>query len=107
MPLLNRVMARRDRVTANQVRAVLKKPLTATEKIDPRELGEKSYQAGYFKDALRYNSEAQEAEPEDMWLALRLASTNNRLHDDVPALKGSGMARHSDDAAIAAEANKA
>ena len=65
MPLLNRVLAQGDQATANRVRMALNLPLALIERppdsgpanlraLDPRVLGERSYQAGFMKDALRY-----------------------------------------------------
>jgi tetratricopeptide (TPR) repeat protein len=109
MPLLNRVLAKGDEATANRVRAALHIPLVLAEQKppDPRVLGERSYQAGFLKDALRYFSQAREANPLDASLALRLGWTNNLLHDDMTALRWFNVARQSDDAAVAAEANRA
>ncbi len=114
MPLLNRVLNEGDEATANHVRAALQLPAaraqsepTSVPAVDPRMLAERSYQAGYMKDALRYFSQAQEANPADASLALRLGWTNNMLHDDEAALRWFAIARQSDDPAIAAEASRA
>ena len=72
-----------------------------------RALGERSYQAGFLKDALRYFTAAREDNPLDSALALKLGWTNNLLHDDATALRWFDIARQSDDPAIAAEAKRA
>jgi tetratricopeptide (TPR) repeat protein len=116
IPLLDQVLSKGDAATAGRIRAGLHLPAPAVRETpgasganqpDPRVLGEKSYQAGYLQDALRYFSQAREANPQDGWLALRLGWTNNLLHDDATALRWFNIARQSDDPAIAAEANRA
>ena len=73
--------------------------------LDPRLLGERSYQAGFLKDAKRYFLAAREQNPVDAAIALKLGWTNNMLHDDAAALHWFDIARKSDDPAIAAEAS--
>jgi tetratricopeptide (TPR) repeat protein len=113
MPLLKAVLAHGDPATANRVRMALHVPLVLEERnaqefaVDPRVLGERSYNAGFLKDALRYFTQAREANPVDSWLALKLGWTNNLLHDDSTALHWFDIARRSPDAAVAAEAGKA
>ena len=118
MPLLNRVLAEADAATANRVRTALHMPLAPIQRTgaspgsepnapDPLILGERSYQAGFLKDALRYFTQAREAHPLDSSLALKLGWTNNLLHDDATALRWFDAARHSDDPAVAAEARRA
>lgn len=113
MPLLRAVLAHGDSATANRVRMALHLPLVLEERtsseapLDPRALGERSYQAGFLKDALRYFTQAREANPVDSSVALKLGWTNNLLHDDATALKWFGIARRSEDAAVASEARRA
>ena len=118
MPLLNRVMAHADEATANRVRMALNMPTVLVERqtaessmqaspLDSRLLGERSYQAGFLKDALKYFTQAEEDNPLDLSIALKLGWTNNLLHDDNTALRWFGLARQSKDPAVAAEANRA
>ncbi len=80
---------------------------TADPSNDARALGEKSYQAGFLKDAKRYFEQAHEQDPKDMSIDLKLGWTNNMLHDDVTAMRWFDLARESDDPAVASEARKA
>jgi len=73
----------------------------------PGDLGEKSFRAGYLKDALRYLIIANEADPTDSNIMLKLGWTYNMLHDDVSALRWFALARQSGDAGIAGEAQRA
>jgi tetratricopeptide (TPR) repeat protein len=118
MPLLNRVLAHGNAATANRVRMALHMPLIVAEikeasisaersSLDPRVLGERSYQAGFMKDALRYFMLARDANPQDASIALKLGWTNNLLHDDVTALRWFNVAQQSADAAVATEAKRA
>ncbi len=113
MPLLKNVLAHGDAATCNRVRMALHLPLELEERkaqeniIDPRILGERSYNAGFLKDALRFFTLAQEANPVDASTALKLGWTNNMLHDDAMALHWFDVARRSADSSIAAEARKA
>ena len=116
MPILKNVLARADSATANHVRMALKMPLLLEERrtddsqldpLDPLLLGERSYQAGFLKDAKRYFLAAQEQNPSDASIALKLGWTNNLLHDDSTAVHWFDIARKSDDPAIAAEAARA
>jgi hypothetical protein len=75
--------------------------------IDPRILGERSYNAGFLKDALRYYLLAREANPVDASVALKLGWTNNLLHNDLKALDWFDIARRSADPAVKAEAQHA
>jgi tetratricopeptide (TPR) repeat protein len=116
MPLLNRVLAQGDEATANRVRMALhiapklierKDAAPGPNTVDPRILGERSYEAGFLKDALRYFTQAREASPDDPSLALKLGWTNNLLHDDATAIRWFNIASHSNDPAVAAEAKHA
>ena len=113
MPLLRRVLEHADPATANRVRMALKMPLvledrqSELEALDPRILGERSYTAGFLKDALRYFAAAREANPVDASIALKLGWTNNLLRDDRTALRWFDLARRSADAGVAEEAGRA
>src|SRR5580704_15082514 len=92
MPLFQRVLAANDQDPSNRVRAVLQMPqivvaTTSAESAgnEPLAMAERSLKAGYMKDALRYLNEAQEADPGDYSIMLKLAWTNNILHHDTDA----------------------
>jgi tetratricopeptide (TPR) repeat protein len=113
MPYLQGVLEKGDAATANRVRIALKMPLvleerqTATEPLDPRVLGERSYEAGFLKDAKKYFQQAHEQNPVDSSVMLKLGWTNNLLHDDQAAERWFGLARGSSDPVISGEAAKA
>jgi len=113
MPYLTNVLQKGDAATANRVRMALKMPLVLEERqadaepLDPRILAERSYQAGFLKDAKKYYLAAHEQNPVDSSVVLRLGWTNNMLHDDTAAMKWFNLARASSDTAISAEAAKA
>ena len=112
MPLLTRVLEGQDEQLANRVRTALNLPrkLTAAEtpvEADARVMYERSYRAGYLKDALKYLMVAHEADPTDYGLMLKLGWTYNQLHDDRSALDWFRRARASDDDAVSSEAGKA
>ena len=109
MPLLNNALAHGDRDITDRVRMTLGMPRTLDRTVaaDPRALGDRSYKAGFLKDALRYYTEARETNPLDASLALQLGWTNNLLHDDVTALRWFDTARRSADPGVAAEAQHA
>ncbi|MGA1994146.1 MAG: tetratricopeptide repeat protein [Bryobacteraceae bacterium] len=112
--LFDRVLAGGDEELANRVRAVLRVPQEAKpgddgrkQALDAKEMAERSYKAGYLKDALNYLQQANEADPADYAVMLRLGWTYNMLHQDVAAYRYFGMARLSSDPRISAEARKA
>jgi tetratricopeptide (TPR) repeat protein len=115
MPILNNVLAHADARTANRARMALHMPLVLEDRtssaagaeLDPRVLGERSYNAGFMKDALRYYTLARERNPADDEVALKLGWTYNLLHDDAAALHWFDIARRSTDRDIAAEAQRA
>jgi tetratricopeptide (TPR) repeat protein len=118
MGLLEKVLASDDGGLAAKVRAALKLPPDLRRRPSPeapapapgpdaKEMGERSYKAGYLQDALKYFQAAYEDDPLDFAVMLRLGWTYNMLHDDARALNWFGLARRSPDAAIAAEANRA
>jgi cytochrome c-type biogenesis protein CcmH/NrfG len=111
--LLKEVIAKADPATANRARIALHLPTVLEERkqqeavLDPKLLGERSYNAGFLKDALRYFTAAMEANPVDASIALKLGWTNNLLHDDATALHWFDIARKSADVSVADEAQKA
>jgi tetratricopeptide (TPR) repeat protein len=117
MPVLRNVLDHADSATANRVRMALKLPLILEERPtddsplislgDPLLLGDRSYQAGFLKDARRYFLEAHEQNPLDTAIALKLGWTYNLLHDDVTAIHWFDIAHRSDDPAISSEAARA
>ena len=117
MPFLKEAMAHADSTTANHVRMALKLPLQLVERtaevtpavspIDPLILGDRSYKAGFLKDAKRYFTAAHERSPDDAAIELKLGWTNNMLHDDAAAVRWFDIARKSDDPGIASQAKRA
>jgi len=118
MPILLNVIAHADSATANRARMALKLPPVLEESRaeekeagdssgNPRLLGERSYTAGFFKDAKRYFLQAREQDPMDASIALKLGWTNNLLHDDSSAIHWFDIARRSNDPAISTEAARA
>lgn len=115
MPLLERVMKGGDEDLANRVRAVLRLPQTlqkrtaqpAAPSIDAKVMAERSLQAGFIRDALKYLQLAQEDDPADFNVMLKLGWTYNLLHNDRQAIRWFDLARKSSDPKIAREANTA
>ena len=113
-PLFDRVLAGNDEELANRVRAVLRLPQKlhartdsqAPPAPDAKVMAERSMQAGYMKDALKYLEIAHESDPGDFDIMLKLAWTLNILHDDREAMRWFNLARHSTDPQLAAEAAK-
>jgi len=115
MPLLERVMKGADQELANRVRAVLRLPQTlrtrpaqpAPPSIDSKVMAERSLKAGFIRDALKYLQLAQEDDPADFAVMLKLGWTYNLLHNDRQAIRWFDLARKSSDPKIAKEANTA
>jgi Tfp pilus assembly protein PilF len=115
MPLLERVMKGPDEDLANRVRAVLRLPQTllkrpaqpAPQSIDAKVMAERSLKAGFVRDALKYLQLAQEDDPADFAVMLKLGWTYNMLHNDRQAIRWFDLARKSPDPKIAREANTA
>ena len=116
MPLLERVLKCPDEDLANRVRAVLHMPQTlqkrtpekpAPQSIDSKVMAERSLKAGFLRDALKYLQLAQEDDPTDFAIMLKLGWTYNMLHNDRQALRWFDLARKSPDPKIAKEANTA
>ncbi len=79
-------------------------PKTST---DAKQLGAKSLEQGYLKDALKYLQAAHEDDPVDFDVMLKLGWAYNVLKDDEEAVRWFNLARRSPDPATAAEASRA
>jgi Flp pilus assembly protein TadD len=114
-PLLDQVLKGDDEELADRVRVALKLPQTLRNRAgsaqqtsqEAKALGEKSIQAGYTKDALKYLTIAHENDPVDFSVMLKLGWVYNILHDDTEAMKWFNLASKSPDTSVSAEANKA
>jgi Flp pilus assembly protein TadD len=116
MPLLERVLKSGDEELANRVRAVLHMPQTlqnrsaepaAPVSADAKVMAERSLKAGFIRDALKYLQLAQEDDPADFAVMLKLGWAYNLLHNDRQALRWFDLARKSPDPKIAREAEQA
>ena len=112
-PVLKRVLEGDDAELANRVRAALHLPLQLRRTDTPEEaaaeariMAEKSLQAGYLKDALKYLKLAYDADPVDFSLILKMASVYNMMHDDATAIRWFALAKRSGDEAMVAQAEK-
>lgn len=113
--LFDRVLAGNDEELANRVRAVLRLPQKlhartdsqAPAATDAKVMAERSMQAGYMKDALKYLQIAHESDPGDFDVMLKLGQTLNILHDDRAAMRWFALSRFSPDPQLSAEAAKA
>ena len=112
-PLLKRVLDGDDEELANKVRVALHLPLKMKQTSSPEEaaaeariMADRSLQAGYLKDALKYLKLAHDADPVDFSLILKLGSVYNMLHDDSTAMRWFQLARRGDDDKINAKAGK-
>ena len=76
-------------------------------RLSAKELAERSYRAGYLKDALWYLKLAHEADPADFAVMLQLGRTYNLLRQDQQAVRWFAMARKSPETALAREADRA
>jgi Tfp pilus assembly protein PilF len=115
MPLLERAMKGGDEDLANRVRAVLRLPQIlqkrtaqpAPPSIDAKVMAERSLKAGFIRDGLKYLQLAQEDDPADFAVMLKLGWTYNLLHNDRQAIRWFDLARKSSDPKIAKDANSA
>ncbi len=110
-PVLRRVLDGDDEDLANRVRAALHLPLQLKKTSTPEDaaaearlMAEKSLQAGYLKDALKYLKLAHDADPVDFSLIFKMGSVYNMLHDDSTAIKWFALAKQADDDDIEAKA---
>ncbi|MEN6535300.1 MAG: tetratricopeptide repeat protein, partial [Bryobacteraceae bacterium] len=88
--------------------AMLPKPSPASApSVDPKEMGQRSYEKGYLPDALKYYSMANEADPLDFEVLLKLGWTNNLLRRDREAARWFALAKKSPDPGISREASRA
>jgi Tfp pilus assembly protein PilF len=114
-PLLDQVLKGDDEELADRARVALKLPQTLRNRAgsaqqtsqQAKTLGEKSMQAGYLKDALKYLTIAHENDPVDFSVMLKLGWVYNLLHDDPDAIKWFKLASQSPDSSISDEARKA
>jgi tetratricopeptide (TPR) repeat protein len=116
-PLLERVLSSGpDDELSDRVRSALSLPSHLRQRSDTprrtvsqeaRELGNKSFEAGYLKDALKYLTIAHENDPLDFDVMLKLGWTNNLLKNDAAAVNWFSLARQSPDPSVAAEAQRA
>jgi len=114
-PLLDQVLKGDDEVLADRARVALKLPQTLRNRAgsaqqtsqEAKALGEKSIQAGYMKDALKYLTIAHENDPADFSVMLKLGWVYNILHDDRDAIEWFKLASKSPDASVSDEAGKA
>ena len=115
MPFLERAMKGPDEDLANRVRAVLRLPQTlqkrsaqpAPPSVDAKVMADRSLKAGFIRDALKYLQLAQEEDPADFAVMLKLGWAYNMLHNDRQAIRWFDLARKSPDPKIANEANAA
>jgi Tfp pilus assembly protein PilF len=113
MPFFERVLAANDQDLSNRVRALLKMPLVIVTSEPPpfsndsKAMAERSLEAGYMQDALKYLEQAHQADPGDFSVMLKLGWTNNILHRDTVAFHWFDLARRSSDPKIAREASHA
>jgi len=90
-------------------RTLRERPETSEQRSAPeaKALGDKSYQAGYLRDALKYYSAAHEQDPLDFPVILRLGWTHNVMRQDAQAVRWFDLARRSPDPAVSNEAKRA
>ncbi len=114
-PLLDEVLKGDDEELADRARVALQLPQTLRNRAgsaqqtsqEAKALGEKSMQAGYLKDALKYLTIAHENDPVDFSVMLKLGWAYNILHDDTEAMKWFNLATQSPDPSVSDEASKA
>ena len=116
IPHLKVVMEKDDGELGDRVRNALKLPQTLHRRpetplsqtaLEAKQLAQSSYEKGFMKDALKYLKTANENDPVDFDVMLRLAWVNNILKDDSEAIKWFALAKQSPDAKISTEAAKA
>jgi tetratricopeptide (TPR) repeat protein len=114
-PLLERVLASSDNELTDRVRKALNLPQTMRRapetpptkvSVEAKVLAEKSFEAGYLKDAMKYFTIAHLNDPSDFQVMLNLGRTHNVLRQDDQAILWFDLARRSPDPAIAREAER-
>lgn len=114
-PLFDQVLQGNDQELADRVREALKLPpalksgsaSSLQSSGDAKALGEKSMKAGYLNDALKYLTMANEQDPDDYGVMLKLGWVNNMLHDDREAIEWFEEASKSPDSSVSTEAKQA
>jgi tetratricopeptide (TPR) repeat protein len=98
-----------DSLQHSKAEAVHPAPVTpsAEPSLDAKAMGLKSLSLGYARDAIRYLSQAHDANPDDFEVMLRLGYAYNYAHDDSTAMQWFNRARRSPDRKISAEAQRA
>lgn len=107
---LTRVLRGGDETLIERVQQALKAPrqeAAVAVKLDARQMADRSYQAGYLEDALKYYHLAQERNPGDEDLLLRIGWTLNVMKRDDEALEWFQRARTARDPRVVAEATRA
>lgn len=103
LQLLKRVLEGQDQVMRERVAPVVLPALAARD----RELGLKSLQAGYLKDAVRLLTSAYENNPRDYEVMLKLGWAHNMLKQDEHAVEWFRRAAGSPDPKVSREASRA
>ena len=116
MPLLERALKSDDDAVTDRVREALRMPKALKKRPEaPRSqtsneaktLAEKSLEAGYLKDAVKYLRIAHENDPVDFHVMLKLGWAYNMLKDDQEAIEWFRLARRSSDPVVAQDADRA
>jgi tetratricopeptide (TPR) repeat protein len=116
LPLLERVLKGDDDELSDRVRTALHMPKAlrrrpetsrAEVKVEAKVLAATSYEKGFMKDALKYLTIANESDPLDFEVMLKLGWAHNILKNDNEAVRWFDLARRAPDAKIAEEAGKA
>ncbi|MEJ7605659.1 MAG: tetratricopeptide repeat protein [Bryobacteraceae bacterium] len=116
MPLLERLLKGEDDDIADRIREALKMPKTLRKRPEaPRSqstneakrMAERSLEAGYLKDALKYLRIAHEHDPIDFSVIYKLGSVHNLLKDDAQAIEWFRLARKSPDKKLSSDADRA
>ncbi|HUS04848.1 MAG TPA: tetratricopeptide repeat protein [Bryobacteraceae bacterium] len=109
MPLLHKALESGDKELKTRIRSALKIPSTPDPApgVDAKVLAERSLEAGYLKDALKYLRIAHEENPRDYGVLLQLGRTANILRDDRSAVEWFRQGRQSPNPDESAEASRA